>query len=147
MGAQVSRQPPPPLPGGYFTGRGKTMVYFTAYFIVYFMVYFTGKGKTFKNGDRLEHGKQGEVVGPATSKSHKGKGVAVLFPGNKGAIICLLKGVGGLLDQVRRGRRHAATHSSPPAPTAPPPHPTYGVWRVGVQVSRQPPPAAKEEGV
>ena len=31
--------------------------------------------ETFENGDRVEDGKQGEVVGPATSESHKGKGV------------------------------------------------------------------------
>ena len=66
------------------------MVYFTVYFMVYFMVYFTGKGKTFKNGDRLEHGKQGEVVGPATSKSRTGNGVAVSFPGSKRTVDCYL---------------------------------------------------------
>ena len=44
----------------------------------------------FGHGDRLEHGKQGEVVGPATCESHKGKGVEVRFPGNKGAINCRL---------------------------------------------------------
>ena len=112
---QVSREPPLPLPGGFVLGE---------------QVYCTGESQTLLSGYRLEHGKQGEVVGPATSKSHKGKGVAVLFPGNKGAIICLLKGVGVLLDQVRRGRRHAATHSSPPATTPPPPRPTTmcGAW-------------------
>ena len=56
-------------------------------------VYYTGTGETFEDGDRLGHGKQGEVVGPATSKSYRGKGVAVLFPGNKGAINCFLTNV------------------------------------------------------
>ena len=89
--AQVSQEPPPPLPGGYTVGE---------------QVYLTGAGKTFEDGGRVVHGEQGEVVGPATSESHKGKGVAVRFPGNKDAIQCFLT-------SVRRGRRHAATHSSP----------------------------------
>ena len=46
------------------------------------MVYYTGTGLTFENGDRLEHGKQGEVTGPATSERTGGRGLAVLFPGN-----------------------------------------------------------------
>ena len=75
---QVSREPPPPLPGGY---------------VVSDKVYFTGKSETFESGDRLEHGKRGEVVGPATCESHRGKGVAVLFRGNKGAINCFLTNV------------------------------------------------------
>ena len=37
-------------------------------------VYFTGSGETFEGGNRLEHGEQGEVVGPATIESHRGKG-------------------------------------------------------------------------
>ena len=78
MGAQVSREPPPPLPGGYVLGE---------------QVYFTGSTQTFASGNRLEHGKQGEVVGPATSETVKGKGVAVLFPGIKGAICCYLSSV------------------------------------------------------
>ena len=82
MSAQVSREPPPPLPGGYVLGE---------------QVYYTGCSKTFEDGDRIEHGKQGEVVGPATSETHK-EGVAVLYPGNKGAIDCYL-------DSVRRCRR------------------------------------------
>jgi hypothetical protein len=52
------------------------------------MVHYTGTGKTFENGDRLEHGKQGEVVGPATSERCGGRGLAVLFPGNEGALDC-----------------------------------------------------------
>ena len=83
MSAQVSRESPPPLPGGYVLGE---------------QVYFTGSSKSFKDGNRLEHGKQGEVVGPATSETLKGKGVAVLFPGIKGAVDCFLS-------CVRRCRR------------------------------------------
>ena len=92
MGAQLSREPPPPLPGGYTVGE---------------QVYFTGKGHTFKDGDRVVHGEQGEVVGPATLESHKGKGVEVRFPGNKRTVDCYLI-------SVRHRRRRAATHSSPP---------------------------------
>ena len=68
--AQVSRAAPPALPGGYTLGD---------------QVFFTGDSKTLTNGDKLVHGQQGEVVGPATLETHKGKGVAVLFPGNKGS--------------------------------------------------------------
>ena len=91
MGAQVSREPPPPLPGGYTVGE---------------QVYFTGKSHILENGGRVVHGEQGEVVGPQTLESHMGKGVEVLFPGNKRAVSCYLS-------QVRRMSRRAATHSSP----------------------------------
>ena len=97
VGAQVSREPPPPLLGGYTVGE---------------QVYYTGESHIFENGDWLEHGKHGEVVGPATFESHQGKGVKVRFPGNKGAISCYLY-------QVRRCRRRAATHSSPPHHSCP----------------------------
>ena len=36
------------------------------------------------------YGGKGEIVGPATGKNTKGKGVSVLFPGNKGRVECLL---------------------------------------------------------
>ena len=49
--AQASREP---LPGGYALGE---------------QIYFTGSSKRFEDGDRLEHGKQGEVVGPAVGES------------------------------------------------------------------------------
>ena len=90
-GAQMSREPPPPLPGGY---------------VVNDKVYYTGTGGIFKDGDRLEHGKQGEVVGPATSEELKGKGVKLLFPGNKGAINCFLT-------NVRRLCRHPQLSALP----------------------------------
>ena len=66
-------------------------------------LYFTGASETWDDGDTLVHGQQGEVVGPATTESHKGKGVAVLFPGNK--LFDLL------LTEVRR--LHAAPASTP----------------------------------
>ena len=78
MGAQISREPPPPLPGGYLLSE---------------QVYYTGSSETFVNGNRLEHGKLGEVAGPATSETHKGESVAVLFPGNTGLIECYLSSV------------------------------------------------------
>ena len=85
----MSRAAPPPLPGGYKLGE---------------KVFFTGASETFPNGDKLVHGQQGEVVGPATSETHKGKGVSVLFPGNKDSVQCLLT-------EVRRLR------ASAPAPS------------------------------
>ncbi len=107
VGAQVSREPPPPLPGCYTVGE---------------QVYYTGTSETFERGDRLEHGKQGEVVGPATLESLRGKGVVVFFPGNKGVIECYLT-------TVRRRRRRAATHSSPlpQLPLLPSSQPTHNV--------------------
>ena len=93
VGAQVSRKLPPPLPGGYVVGE---------------QVYYTGASHAFgleHGGDQLEHGKQGEVVGAATSKNLRGKRVDVRFPGNKGVIGCYLT-------NVHRGRR-VASHSSP----------------------------------
>ena len=118
MGVQVSREPPPPLPGGYTVGE---------------QVYFTGHSQTVENGDGLEHGKRGEVAGPAICERLKGKGVAVLFPGNKGVI--------NVIDVCRR--RHQAPLTAPRRPSCPlppsPPH-YYVMWCVGAQVSREPPP-------
>jgi len=82
----VSRNAPPPLPGGYTLGE---------------KVFFTGASATVPNGDKLVHGQQGEVTGPATLATHKGKGVAVRFPGNKGRIECFLT-------EVRRLRAASA---------------------------------------
>ena len=50
---ELSRSPPPPLPGGYKLGE---------------KLYFIGASQTFDNGDRLVHGEQGEVMGPGTGK-------------------------------------------------------------------------------
>ena len=82
--AQLSREAPPPLPGGYKPGE--------------------------KVGDKLVHGQQGKVVGPATLERHKGKGVAVLFSGNKDRVPLFLT-------EVRRRR------ADPAAPAAPNPTP------------------------
>ena len=60
--AQVSRDPPPPLPGGYKLGE---------------KVFYTGLNHSFPSGNKLVHGQQGEVVGPANLETHKGKGVAL----------------------------------------------------------------------
>ena len=66
-------------------------------------VFFTELSQTFPSGNKLVHGQQGEVTGPAVSESHRGKGVAVLFPGNKGDVNCPL-------DSVRRLRAAPAAH-------------------------------------
>ena len=63
------------LPGGYKVGE---------------KVFYTWSSQTISNGDKLVHGQQGEVVGPATLEQAKGKGVKVRFPGNKGWIDCYL---------------------------------------------------------
>ena len=71
----MSRDAPPPLPGGYKVGE---------------KVFYGGESHTFENGGKLVHGQQGEVMGPATGKSTKGKCLEVLFPGNKNSITCVL---------------------------------------------------------
>ena len=81
----MSRDAPPPLPGGYKVGD---------------KVFYTGAGYTFANGDKVVHGQQGEVMGPITREPHKGQGVAVCFPGNKRHKDCLLT-------EVRRLRASA----------------------------------------
>ena len=90
--SQLSREPP--LPGGWKPSD---------------KVHFVGRSETLRNGDKLVHGLQGEVVGPATLESHKGKGVKVRFPGNKGGIDCHLT-------EVRR--LHAPPPARPPASNA-----------------------------
>ena len=72
----LSRTPPPPLPGGYAVGD---------------RVFFTGDSETFPRGDKLTPGQAGEVKGhPKSDKPHFGKGVAVMFPGNRHNIGCYL---------------------------------------------------------
>uniref|UniRef100_A0A0D3I0I5 Uncharacterized protein n=1 Tax=Emiliania huxleyi (strain CCMP1516) TaxID=280463 RepID=A0A0D3I0I5_EMIH1 len=71
----LSREQPPPLPGGHEAGD---------------QLYYTGPNKSFKSGNRLVHGQSGEVVGPATEGTHQGNGLQLLFPGNKGFINCSL---------------------------------------------------------
>ena len=70
----LSTDAPPPLPGGHALGA---------------KLFCTGPSKTFASGNRLTHGQQGEIVGPATGNL-KGKGLAMRFPGNIGTIDCKL---------------------------------------------------------
>ena len=72
-------------------------------------MFWTGASQTFPSGDKLVHGQQGEVTGPATAETHKGKGVKVLFPGNKGNVSCHLTSV----------RRLRAASAATPPPAAP----------------------------
>ena len=89
----MSRDAPPPLPGGYKVGD---------------KVFFTEAGETLPNGDTLVHGQQGEVMGPGTvSKRTEGKGLSLLFPGNKVNVGCLLTEV---------SRLHATSTATPPLP-------------------------------
>ena len=62
-----------PLPGGY---------------ALFEKVYFVAASETTSNGDKLTHGQAGEVNGPATSRTHVGKGVAVMFSGNERTVDC-----------------------------------------------------------
>jgi hypothetical protein len=90
----VSRDPPPLLPGGYTVGE---------------KVFYTWANFTFPSGDKVVHGQQGEVMGPATHKSVKGNGVIVLFPGNTVGTNCFLT-------QVRPPPRPRLRCHPPPAP-------------------------------
>ena len=94
---------PPPLPGGYKVGE---------------KVFFTGASRSFPDGDKLVHGQQGEVVGPATVESIKGKGVRLLFPGNKGDVDCFLTDVRRLSAASAASPRLHPTHATLPMPRA-----------------------------
>jgi len=73
---QLSRTPPPKeWPGDYKLND---------------MVYFMGANKTYPSGNKVEYGHSGKVKGPATAKDFVGKGVLVMFPGNKGNVNCYL---------------------------------------------------------
>ena len=92
-------------------------------------VFFTGASQTFPSGNKLVHGQQGEVTGPATGESLKGKGVSVLFPGNKDNNNCYLFMVRRPSLCPRRPANPAAPHRAHEAlwphtrrPTPLPPH-------------------------
>ena len=94
-------------------------------------VFFTGASETLSNGDKLVHGQQGEVTGPATAESVKGKGVNVRFPGNKGCLDCpltLVRRPGAASAATPRLRPTHATLPTPrafprqPLPRRPSPH-------------------------
>jgi len=72
---ELSRTPPPPLPGGLKGGD---------------QVFFCGVSRTLRSGDKFEHGTRGEVVGPDTSNVDSNEKVNVRFPGNKNAVGCYL---------------------------------------------------------
>eukprot|EP00964_Phaeocystis_antarctica_P075579 scaffold46653_cov64-Phaeocystis_antarctica.AAC.6 len=95
--AQVSRDAPPQKPGGYKLGE---------------KVFYTGESKTSRSGDRLVHGMQGEVVGPADGLATKGKGLCVRFPGNTTTSCFLITSV----------RRLRAAYSSAAIPRLRPTH-------------------------
>ena len=101
----MSRDAPPPLPGGYTVGE---------------KVFYAGGSRTFENGTgngvKLVHGEQGEVIGPATGKSTKG--LKVLFPGNKDGVNCYLTAVRRLPAASAATLHLCPTHATLPTPRA-----------------------------
>ena len=127
----MSRSPPPPLPGGYKLGE---------------KVFYTGASKTVSTGDKLVHGQQGEVTGPATAEGYIGKGVRVLFPGNKESINCYLTSVRRLRAapaatpacalHTRRCAQAPSTRSRQPQPRRPNPQREHSRVRRGLAPER-----------
>ena len=76
----LSRTPPPPLPGGYAAGE---------------QVYYTGESARLADDVKLTYGQAVEVLGPATAATHVGKGLCVIFPGNRASIDCHLANLSG----------------------------------------------------
>ena len=89
----MSRDAPPPLPGGYKVGE---------------KVFYTGISFTFESGGathKYVYGQQGEVVGPGTDDDGE-EGVSVHFPDNE-------DGLGCPLAEVRRLQAASAAHLPP----------------------------------
>ena len=93
----MSRDAPPPLPGGYKMGE---------------KVFYTAEDHTFLSGNTLLHGQQGEVIGPGTG-DYEGKGVYVLFPGNAADVICTLDEVRCMPPRRLRCHPLSAPHTVP----------------------------------
>ena len=100
-GPSGERLPPPPAPR--WTDPRDEVSYEVGEKVIY-----TGASQNLPSGNKLVHGQQGEVTGPATAEMATGKGVSVLFPGNKGSINCRLTTV--------RRLRAASAATPPPAP-------------------------------
>ena len=78
-------------------------------------LYYAASSQTFTDGDKVEYGAKGVVVGPATSESHKGKGLAMQFPGNKGPTRCYLTQLSRTKPVCRRTCQCIATRAAPSA--------------------------------
>ena len=92
-------------------------------------VFFTGASETLPRGNKVVHGQQGEVTGPATGKD-RDKRVAVRFPGNNENVNCSLTNVRRLsaASAANRLRPHTATlptsHAFPATASAASPQPS-----------------------
>ena len=82
-------------------------------------MYCTASTETFDDGDKVEYGAKGVVVGPATAETVKGKGLKMQFPGNKDPIACLLTSL-SRTKPVRRPRVAAREHACAPPAFRPP---------------------------
>jgi hypothetical protein len=98
----VSRDAPPPLPGGYKLGE---------------KVFYTASSRTFPSGDKVVHGQQGEVVGPGFGYD-KDQRVAVRLPGIKANANCYLTSVRRLRAASAASPRLHPTHATLPMPRA-----------------------------
>ena len=86
-------------------------------------VFYTGANETASNGNKWVHGQQCEVAGPATGEALKGKGLSVLFPGNKDNVNCWLTTVRRLPAASAATPRLRRTHATLPTPRALPRQP------------------------
>merc|ERR1719195_1877647 len=73
----LSRDPATELPGGWAVGE---------------KCHYLGDSQSWDDGDKLTHGELGTVMGPATF-SKAGKGLSVMFPGNKEQVEVWLKDI------------------------------------------------------
>ena len=74
--ASLSYRDPGPLPGERSLGE---------------RLHYIGMSETYRNGDKLIHGQQGEVMGPALSEELRGIGLNMKFAGNSENIECQYK--------------------------------------------------------
>jgi hypothetical protein len=93
------------LPGGYTVGE---------------KVFCTVASRIFPDLDKVVHGQQGVVTGPAigSSSGAEGKGVTVLFPGNTASVncyltsVCRLRAASAATPRLAAPRTRAAAHCS-----------------------------------